>query len=54
MNKSKLRIVINYEGTHFYTIDGDYITKDDYLDLLEYCDRLSNYIKERLWVFTII
>ena len=24
MNKPKLRIVINYEGTHFYTIDKDY------------------------------
>ena len=24
MNKPKLRIVINYEGAHFYTIDTDY------------------------------
>nr|DAW67098.1 MAG TPA: hypothetical protein [Caudoviricetes sp.] len=23
----KLRIVINYEGTHFYTIDEDYRTR---------------------------
>ena len=27
MNKPKLRIVINYEGTHFYTIDTDYVTR---------------------------
>lgn len=27
MNKPTLRIVINYEGTHFYTIDTDYRTR---------------------------
>ena len=27
MTEPKLRIVINFEGTHFYTIDGDYTTR---------------------------
>lgn len=27
IKEPKLRIVINYEGTHFYTIDDDYRTR---------------------------
>lgn len=27
MNEPKLRIVINYEGTRFYTINDDYSTR---------------------------
>ena len=27
MKEPKLRIVINYGGTHFYTIDTDYVTR---------------------------
>lgn len=27
MTEPKLRIVINYGGTHFYTIDTDYVTR---------------------------
>ena len=53
MNEPKLRIIINYEGTHFYTIDDDYkmrqhesLDKDVCLELVLYANKLSNYLKE--------
>lgn len=54
MNNPKLRIVINYEGTHFYTIDEDYRTRqhESLEEAQEYMWRKYNIVVDKINVET--
>lgn len=54
MTEPKLRIVINYEGTHFYTIDEDYKTRqhESLEEAQEYMWRKYNIAADKINVET--